>query len=117
MTKLIDDGPNFSWFVSFLAVAKFNGYKNAADWMGIPQPTVSKRVSRLEKWLEQDLFTKTRPPKLTPYGRSMKKSVEKFCITISSNKNIIARYGKGGLEPAEHETIILRSLLYPVVII
>lgn len=113
--NLIDDGPKFSWLISFLAVVRLSGYARGADWLGVPQPTVSKRVARLESWFRRDLFTKNRPPKLTPFGRRALLKVEDYVRTMCVLRGTVPAYGEGVVLSREEE--IIRALLFPAQIL
>ena len=57
---------------SFLAVARAQGFSEAARALGLGQPTLSQHVRRLEQQVRRRLFARdTHPVKLTPDGAAM----------------------------------------------
>jgi len=113
--NLIDDGPKFSWLISFLAVVRFSGYAKGADWLGTPQPTVSKHVARLEAWFGRDLLTKNRPPKLTPFGRRAHAMLEDHAKLMCILRGSVPTFPKKGVGSREED--IISFLLFPARVI
>jgi len=109
--NLIDDGPKFTWLISFLAVVRFSGYAKGADWLGSPQPTVSKHVARLEAWFGQALLTKNRPPKLTPFGRRAHAMIEDYARRMCILRGTVPTFQEGVVGGREEN--IISFLLFP----
>ncbi len=71
-------------FRIFLAIVKAGSLNRAADLLGIVQPTVSRRLDRLEKTLGVKLFDRsTSGPKLTFEGRRVLNSVSMAQLSLA----------------------------------
>jgi len=110
MANEIKNGPQFSWLVSFLAVTKARSYTRAEELTKIRQPTLSKRVSKLEKWIGHKLLTETNPIKLTPKGEKLFHKIEKVTIEIYNlrfeGENLLPYF----MIPENSDRAILREL-------
>lgn len=69
----------------FVAVAREEHMTRAAELLGMPQPTLSRSIARLEAELGVPLFTRPgRSVKLTRHGRSLLESSERALLTLSA---------------------------------
>ena len=70
----------------FVAVAREEHMTRAAEALGIPQPTLSRSIARLEAELGVPLFTRPgRSVKLTRHGRSLLESSERALLALSAS--------------------------------
>jgi DNA-binding transcriptional LysR family regulator len=69
----------------FVAVAREEHMTRAAELLGVPQPTLSRSIARLEAELGVPLFTRPgRSVKLTRHGRSLLESSERVLVPLSA---------------------------------
>src|SRR6201994_5084413 len=69
----------------FVAVAREEHMTHAAELLGVPQPTLSRSIARLEAELGVPLFTRPgRSIRLTRHGRSLLESSERALVTLSA---------------------------------
>ena len=70
----------------FVAVAREEHMTRAADSLGIPQPTLSRSIARLEAELGVPLFARPgRSVKLTRHGRYLLEASERVLLTLSAS--------------------------------
>jgi LysR family transcriptional regulator, transcription activator of glutamate synthase operon len=70
----------------FVAAAREEHMTRAAGLLGIPQPTLSRSVARLESELGVPLFTRPgRSVRLTRHGRSLLESSERALLALSAS--------------------------------
>ncbi len=70
----------------FVAVARAEHMTRAAELLGVPQPTLSRSIARLEAELGVPLFTRPgRSVKLTRHGRSLLESSQRALLTLSAS--------------------------------
>ena len=70
----------------FVAAAREEHMTRAAELLGIPQPTLSRSVARLESALGVPLFTRPgRSVRLTRHGRSLLESSERALLALSAS--------------------------------
>jgi DNA-binding transcriptional LysR family regulator len=79
----------------FLAVAKTKSYNRAADLLGIAQPTVSRKVERLQRLLGAQLVVSTRQgARLTPRGMEVARvcaNLDQFLFSLRNDLQAEAR--------------------------
>jgi DNA-binding transcriptional LysR family regulator len=69
----------------FVAVAREEHMTRAAELLGIPQPTLSRSIARLESELGVPLFTRPgRSIRLTRHGRYLLESAERALLVLSA---------------------------------
>ena len=70
----------------FAAAAREEHMTRAAELLGIPQPTLSRSIARLEAELGVPLFTRPgRSVKLTRHGRYLLESAERALLTLTAS--------------------------------
>ena len=70
----------------FVAAAREEHMTHAAELLGIPQPTLSRSIARLEAELGVPLFTRPgRSIKLTRHGRYLLESAERALLTLAAS--------------------------------
>ncbi|MDX6340921.1 MAG: hypothetical protein QOH87_1059, partial [Trebonia sp.] len=70
----------------FVAVAREEHMTRAAEALGIPQPTLSRSIARLEAELGVPLFARPgRSIKLTRHGRYLLDSSERVLLTLTAS--------------------------------
>jgi DNA-binding transcriptional LysR family regulator len=70
----------------FVAAAREEHMTHAAELLGIPQPTLSRSIARLEAELGVPLFTRPgRSIKLTRHGRYLLESSERALLTLAAS--------------------------------
>ncbi|MGH3167610.1 MAG: LysR family transcriptional regulator [Trebonia sp.] len=81
----------------FVVVAREEHLTRAAEILGVPQPTLSRSIARLESELGVPLFTRPgRSIKLTRHGRALFDSAERSLVTLGSPLRALA----GEADPA-----------------
>lgn len=81
----------------FVAVAREEHLTRAADLLGVPQPTLSRSIARLEAELGLPLFTRPgRAIKLTRHGRLLLDGAERAVATLAGHLELLA----GEADPA-----------------
>ena len=74
---------------TLVAIAEFGGFTNAADALGLTQPTVSQQVKRLEQLLGQPLILRARGQlEFTPSGQTLLDYARRI---VSLNDEILAK--------------------------
>ena len=69
---MTEDLIDFGQLRTFLAVVDQNGFRRAATFLNVSQPSVSQQMRRLEKKLGRDLFVRSKQSaKLTTYGEAL----------------------------------------------
>jgi len=75
----------------FAAVARTEHLTQAAELLGVPQPTLSRAIARLESDLGVPLFTRPgRSIKLTRHGQILFDSAERALATLRSTLDVLA---------------------------
>src|SRR5690242_16327253 len=70
----------------FVAAGREQHMTRAAELLGIPQPTLSRSVARLEAELGVPLFTRPgRSVRLTRHGRQLLESSERALLALSTS--------------------------------
>jgi len=70
----------------FVAVAREEHMTHAAELLGVPQPTLSRSIARLEADLGLPLFARTgRSIRLTRHGRYLLESSERALLTLTTS--------------------------------
>jgi DNA-binding transcriptional LysR family regulator len=81
----------------FVVVAREEHLTRAAEILGVPQPTLSRSIARLESELGVPLFTRPgRAIKLTRHGHALFDSAERSMVTLASPLRLLA----GEADPA-----------------
>jgi DNA-binding transcriptional LysR family regulator len=81
----------------FVVVAREEHLTRAAEILGVPQPTLSRSIARLESELGVPLFTRPgRSIKLTRHGHALFDSAERSMLTLASPLRLLA----GEADPA-----------------
>jgi DNA-binding transcriptional LysR family regulator len=71
---IMDQGPEFRHFASFVAVAETCNFGKAAERLGIAQPTLSLQIKQLEEWAGERLFQRL------PTGSPMTEAGRHFLV-------------------------------------
>jgi DNA-binding transcriptional LysR family regulator len=75
----------------FVAVAREEHLTRAAELLGVPQPTLSRSIARLEAELGFPLFSRPgRSVKLTRHGRQLFQSSERTLTTLAAQLRLLA---------------------------
>jgi DNA-binding transcriptional LysR family regulator len=75
----------------FVAVAREEHMTRAAELLGVPQPTLSRSIARLEAELGIALFARPgRSIRLTRHGRSLLESSERALLALSASLELLA---------------------------
>jgi DNA-binding transcriptional LysR family regulator len=75
----------------FIAVAREEHLTRAAEHLGVPQPTLSRSIARLEAELGVPLFSRPgRSIKLTPHGRVLLDGAERALATLATHLQLLA---------------------------
>jgi DNA-binding transcriptional LysR family regulator len=75
----------------FVVVAREEHLTRAAEILGVPQPTLSRSIARLESELGVALFTRPgRSIKLTRHGRALVDSAERALLTLAPPLRVLA---------------------------
>src|SRR5215467_6178128 len=70
----------------FIAVAREEHLTRAAELIGVPQPTLSRSIARLEAELGVPLFSRPgRSVKLTRHGRVLLEGAERVLLTLAAS--------------------------------
>jgi len=81
----------------FVAVAREEHMTRAAELLGVPQPTLSRSIARLEADLGVPLFSRPgRSVKLTRHGRYLLESSERVLVTLTASLELLT----GEADPA-----------------
>jgi DNA-binding transcriptional LysR family regulator len=81
----------------FVAAGREEHMTHAAELLGIPQPTLSRSIARLEAELGVPLFTRPgRSVKLTRHGRYLLESSERVLLTLATSLELLT----GEADPA-----------------
>ncbi len=68
---------DLKWLEDFLSLANTLNFSVSADQRNVTQPTFSRRIQALERWLGVPIIDRTNyPPSLTPAGHAFYKTVE-----------------------------------------
>src|ERR1700759_4476618 len=69
----------------FAVVAREEHLTRAAELLGVPQPTLSRSIARLESELGVPLFTRPgRSIRLTRHGRALVQASQRALVTLSA---------------------------------
>src|SRR6201995_2046145 len=75
----------------FAVVAREEHLTRAAELLGVPQPTLSRSIARLEAELGVPLFARPgRSIRLTRHGRSLLESSERALLALSASLELLA---------------------------
>jgi DNA-binding transcriptional LysR family regulator len=81
----------------FIAVAREEHLTRAADYLGVPQPTLSRSVARLEAELGVPLFSRPgRSIRLTRHGRLLLDGAERAMATLAAHLQLLAEEADPG---------------------
>ena len=87
---------NLDQISTFLAVYQLGSYMKAADYLYLPQPTVSNRIKQLETELGQPLFIRDkRGVTLTEEGRTFLPYAQKMVSSYEEGKEAVSRLKQG----------------------
>ena len=96
----------------FICAFKLRGYTPASYYLGISQPSVSRRVKGLEEFLGCRLLTSQRPPSLTGEGEEFYTTCVNYILSILDFGNALTRGVLGyNLSPSERRRIQMQKLL------
>lgn len=89
------DDFRLSWIEAFVAVYRLGTYSSAGKVLNVSQSTVSRRVANLEAWFGGHLFTKTKPPRISSFGRSRINLCEDIFHKLCSYEDLMMRLSGG----------------------
>jgi DNA-binding transcriptional LysR family regulator len=87
---------NLEQINTFLTVYQMGSYTKAAEQLYLPQPTISHRISQLEKDLGKSLLIRgKRSVKLTEEGKAFLPHAQRILVALQKGKEAVESIGQG----------------------